>query len=67
MPRDSHTKAAEHHDEAAKSHRAAADQHGKDDHKMAHGQSEKANTASVKALDSAKTAHTKSATKSGAK
>jgi len=28
MPKDAHTKAAEHHDSAAKSHRLAADQHG---------------------------------------
>ena len=32
MPKEAHTKAAEHHETAAKSHRTAAEHHGKGDH-----------------------------------
>ena len=32
MPKEAHTKAAEHHENAAKSHRTAAEHHGKGDH-----------------------------------
>ena len=32
MPKETHTKAAEHHDNAAKAHRAAAEHHGKGEH-----------------------------------
>ena len=35
MPREAHTKAAEHHETAAKSHRSAAEHHGKGDHAKA--------------------------------
>jgi hypothetical protein len=67
MPVESHKKAADHHDVAAKSHRAAADTHGKDDHKAAHGQSEKAHEATTKAQESSKQAHGKSESKNKAK
>ena len=32
MPKDAHTKAAEHHEAAAKTHRKAAEQHGSNNH-----------------------------------
>jgi hypothetical protein len=67
MPQETHKKAADHHDAAAKSHRMAADHHSKDDHKAAHGQSEKANDATTKAQESSKQAHGKSESKSKAK
>ena len=35
MPKEAHTKAAEHHENAAKSHRTAAEHHGKGDHSKA--------------------------------
>ena len=32
MPKDAHSKAAEHHENAAKSHKMAAEHHGRGDH-----------------------------------
>ena len=42
MPKEAHTKAAEHHENAAKSHRTAAEHHGKGDHSKASEESTKA-------------------------
>ena len=42
MPKEAHTKAAEHHDNAAKSHRKAADHHSKGEHGKGREESSKA-------------------------
>jgi hypothetical protein len=42
MPKEAHTKAAEHHETAAKSHRMAAEHHGKGDHTKGREESGKA-------------------------
>jgi len=36
MPKETHTKAAEHHENAAKAHRTAAEHHGKGEHDKGH-------------------------------
>ena len=42
MPKDAHSKAAEHHENAAKSHRTAAEHHGKGEHARGREESTKA-------------------------
>jgi hypothetical protein len=44
MPKETHTRAAEHHENAAKAHRTAAEHHGKGDHDKGHEESTKALT-----------------------
>ena len=39
MPKETHTKAAEHHENAPRAHRAAAEHHGKGEHDKGHEQS----------------------------
>jgi hypothetical protein len=60
MPKEAHTKAAEHHESAAKSHRTAAEHHGKGDHAKASEESTKAQGHSKTARDHSETAHSKS-------
>jgi hypothetical protein len=60
MPKEAHTKAAEHHENAAKSHRTAAEHHGKGDHAKGHEESTKAQTHSKTAREHSDMAHSKS-------
>src|ERR1700722_107678 len=46
MPKEAHTKAAEHHENAAKSHKAAAEHHGKGEHEKGREESGKDQTHS---------------------
>jgi hypothetical protein len=60
MPKEAHTKAAEHHETAAKSHRTAAEHHSKGDHAKASEESTKAQSHSKTARDHSDMAHSKS-------
>src|ERR1700722_11372956 len=60
MPRDAHSKAAEHHENAAKTHRTAAEHHGKGDHAKGREESTKAQGHSKTARESSEMAHAKS-------
>ena len=57
MPKEAHTKAAEHHENAAKSHKAAAEHHGKGDHEKGREGYGKAQTHSKAAREHSETAH----------
>jgi transcriptional regulator of acetoin/glycerol metabolism len=60
MPKEAHTKAAEHHENAAKSHRSAAEHHGKGDHAKGHEESTKAQGNAKTAREHSEAAHGKS-------
>jgi hypothetical protein len=60
MPKDAHTKAAEHHEAAAKTHRTAAQQHGSNDHASGKQQSAQAQQQSKTAHQQSDEAHGKS-------
>jgi hypothetical protein len=60
MPKEAHTKAAEHHENAAKSHRTAAEHHGKGEHAKGHEESTKAQSHSKTAREHSDIAHGKS-------
>jgi hypothetical protein len=60
MPKDTHTKAAEHRDNAARSDRMAAEHHGKGDHAKGREESAKAHGHSKTAHEHSETAHGKS-------
>jgi hypothetical protein len=60
MPKEAHTKAAEHHENAAKSHRTAAEHHGKGEHAKGHEESTKAQSHSKTAREHSDMAHGKS-------
>ena len=60
MPKEAHTKAADHHETAAKSHRTAAEHHGRGDHEKGRQESMKATEQSKAARDHSETAHGKS-------
>jgi hypothetical protein len=60
MPKEAHTKAAEHHESAAKSHRTAAEHHGKGEHAKGQEESTKAQGHSKTAREHSETAHGKS-------
>ncbi len=59
MPREAHTKAAEHHENAAKSHRTAAEHHGKGDHDKGREESTRAQGHSNTAREHSEAAHGK--------
>jgi hypothetical protein len=60
MPKETHAKAAEHHEAAAKAHRTAAEHHAKGEHAKGYEHSEKAQTHAKTAHDESAMAHTKS-------
>lgn len=60
MPKDAHSKAAEHHEKAAKSHRTAAEHHGKGEHARGREESTKAYGHSKTAHEHSEMAHGKS-------
>jgi hypothetical protein len=60
MPKDAHSKAAEHHENAAKTHRTAAEHHGKGEHAKGREESTKAYGHSKTAHEHPETAHGKS-------
>jgi hypothetical protein len=60
MPKDAHSKAAEHHESAAKSHRSAAEHHGKGDHAKGREESARAHGHSKTAHEQSEMAHGKS-------
>jgi hypothetical protein len=60
MPKEAHTKAAEHHENAAKSHRTAAEHHGKGEHAKGREESTKAQGHSKTAREHSDMAHGKS-------
>ena len=60
MPKDAHSKAAEHHENAAKSHRTAAEHHGKGEHARGREESARAHGHSKTAHEHSEMAHGKS-------
>jgi hypothetical protein len=60
MPKDAHSKGAEHHENAAKMHRTAAEHHSKGEHSKGNEHSGKAQEHSKTARQHSETAHQKS-------
>jgi hypothetical protein len=60
MPKEAHTRAAEHHETAAKSHRTAAEHHGKGEHAKGGEESTRAQSHSKTAREHSDMAHSKS-------